>query len=611
MAVRRLAGALLVLLGIGLGVLVAVQLPKSPAAADDLRSGDFVRVEKESLPLFDAIDGVDLNSAVHHGERLLVVDRPRVVGERLWLRVEYFSRNGSSPYALARFAWLSIPDSEAWLSEYVPDCSGQSDRADVAAMAALNPAETLHCFGGSRLTLAPAIVRREPPEAFEIATPEWLAATPGLQVYGRNGWNSSDGSIGGHIVPGGVDLPLEEWLEVTGHFDDPASSSCRRTPTHPEFGPITAEDGVLWCRQQFVIEGFVAADQPDPTPAPIVMDGRWSELPSAPIAPRDGPSGVWTGSEMIIWGGTILESEGPDGVVFAHVSDGAAFDPTGQRWRSIAPAPIQPRTMPYAAWTGTEMLVWGGYGGDRWHPLLDGGRYDPVADAWREIPPAPLPDSARGAVARATWDGRRIIAWRGVEVAAFEPASGSWERLPDVPLRAAAESVAIVGGNGRLFALAYPPGISAGVLAFSYNGDWTPLPQPPLRALDADRDPIWTGTSLLVFSYSGSEPPDRSIPRDRLYAARYDPASDSWSLDVSPHYYHWSPHTWTGTTVYFPVGYGAFHERERQWVALPNADGLPNESFATVWTGDSLLIWGGSRGESFRPLEGGWAFTPD
>jgi hypothetical protein len=358
-----------------------------------------------------------------------------------------------------------------------------------------------------------------------------------------------------------------------------------------------------------VIDGFVVAEQPEATPAPIVMEGQWSELPSAPIAPRDGPSGVWTGSEMIVWGGTILESEGPDGVVFAHVADGAAFNPTTQRWRPIASAPIQPRSMHFAAWSGTEMLIWGGYGGDRWDPLLDGGRYDPLADAWREIPPAPLPKSSHGTAAGATWDGRRLIAWRGVDVAAFEPSTGRWKRLPGVPIRAA-EWVAIVGGSGRLFALAYPPGISAEVQAFSYETDWTALPQPPLRALDADRVPVWTGSSLIVFSYSGSEPPISSVPRDRLYAARFDPAEDAWSVDVSPHYFHWDSHTWTGSSVYFPVGFGAFHDRERTWVALPEYDGLPNESFASVWTGDSLIIWGGSRGESFRPVDGGWAFTP-
>jgi len=359
-----------------------------------------------------------------------------------------------------------------------------------------------------------------------------------------------------------------------------------------------------------VIDGFVAADQPDATPAPIVMDGQWSRLPPAPIAARDGPSGVWTGSEMIVWGGTILESEGPGAVVFAHTSDGAAFDPTTRRWRRLAAAPIQPRSMHFAAWSGSEMLIWGGYGGDRWRPLLDGGRYDPLADSWREIPPAPLPDSPRGAWARATWDGRRLIAWKGVHVAAFAPAADRWERLPDVPVDAP-ESVSIVGGDGRLFALVYPPGISADVQALEYQAGWAALPQPPLRALDADRDPVWTGSNLLVLSYSGAEPPDSSVPRDRLYAARYDPSTEAWSVDVSPHYFYWASHIWTGTSLYFSVGFGAFHDRERAWVALPEFDGLPSESFASVWTGDSLLIWGGSRGESFRPLEDGWAFTPE
>ncbi|HET6967994.1 MAG TPA: hypothetical protein VFI44_06935, partial [Ornithinibacter sp.] len=72
--------------------------------------------------------------------------------------------------------------------------------------------------------------------------------------------------------------------------------------------------------------------------------GETIELPRGPFAARSGPAVVWTGSEMIVWGG--------DG----ERLDGAAFDPATGAWREIAPAPLEPRASSRVVWTGTEML---------------------------------------------------------------------------------------------------------------------------------------------------------------------------------------------------------------------------------------------------------------
>ena len=41
--------------------------------------------------------------------------------------------------------------------------------------------------------------------------------------------------------------------------------------------------------------------------------------------------------------------------------------------------PLAPRYYHTAIWTGSEMIIWGGYGGSY---LNDGGRYNPVANSW-------------------------------------------------------------------------------------------------------------------------------------------------------------------------------------------------------------------------------------
>jgi N-acetylneuraminic acid mutarotase len=86
---------------------------------------------------------------------------------------------------------------------------------------------------------------------------------------------------------------------------------------------------------------------------------------SAPSA-RSGHTAVWTGTEMIVWGGV--------GSGFPYGSNtGGRYDPDTNTWAATntVNAPI-PRTEHTAVWTGTEMIIWGGlYGGY----LNTGGRY--------------------------------------------------------------------------------------------------------------------------------------------------------------------------------------------------------------------------------------------
>ncbi len=81
---------------------------------------------------------------------------------------------------------------------------------------------------------------------------------------------------------------------------------------------------------------------------------RWRRMPDAPLeGPRYGSTAVWTGREMIVWGGD--ETGGVSGA-----SDGAAYQPRVDRWRRIPQAPIGGRYQHGGTWTGRAMLVWGG-----------------------------------------------------------------------------------------------------------------------------------------------------------------------------------------------------------------------------------------------------------
>jgi hypothetical protein len=89
---------------------------------------------------------------------------------------------------------------------------------------------------------------------------------------------------------------------------------------------------------------------------------------------RDHHAAVWTGTEMIIWGGFINDGITPTGGRYNPVTD--QWTPT-----NVADSPIT-RMSPVGVWTGTEMIVWGGNDWLFLGDLGDGARYNPATDSW-------------------------------------------------------------------------------------------------------------------------------------------------------------------------------------------------------------------------------------
>lgn len=150
----------------------------------------------------------------------------------------------------------------------------------------------------------------------------------------------------------------------------------------------------------------------------------------APFGTRPNASGVWTGSELIVWGGYQLAATSV-GMVPAT---GAAYDPLADRWRMIADGPLAPRAKHLAVWTGSEMIVWGGQRTGGAQPP-DGAAYDAERDAWRPIAPAPIP---WGTSPTSVWTGSEwviaVVKSRAnqIRMAAYNPQLDAWRRLPSI-----------------------------------------------------------------------------------------------------------------------------------------------------------------------------------
>jgi len=274
----------------------------------------------------------------------------------------------------------------------------------------------------------------------------------------------------------------------------------------------------------------------------------------APSA-RQLHSAVWTGKELVVWGGII------DGA--ANVTgDGAAYDPATDTWRPLSTkgAPSA-RHSHQAVWTGSVMLLWGGY--QKGGYAKNGGAYDPATDTWSAIADAPLSGRTRHGT---VWTGKELVVWGGLassplgDGARYSLASKSWSKLPGSGPKARASHVAAWSGSELL--------VWGGTDTFDWFADgkrvalgantWNGLSSGGAPSLRESASGIWASDRLLVWGgWNGGDYLDDG--------ALYDPATNSWQAMSKP----------------APTG---------------------RSGHVTVWTGDELFVWGGCTGDSCNTL---------
>ena len=153
-------------------------------------------------------------------------------------------------------------------------------------------------------------------------------------------------------------------------------------------------------------------------------DHQYNDAPT----PREFHTAVWTGSEIIVWGGYPYFSYGnnperyqtqtavPTGKTPTPTptpsgpGTGGRYNPGTDTWiaTSTTNAPTV-RTGDTAVWTGTEMIVWGGIGASG--SLNTGGRYNPSTDSWTAMSISNAP--AGRSLHTAVWSGSEMIIWGG------------------------------------------------------------------------------------------------------------------------------------------------------------------------------------------------------
>src|SRR5436190_5726934 len=254
-------------------------------------------------------------------------------------------------------------------------------------------------------------------------------------------------------------------------------------------------------------------------------DDTWTptSITNAPSA-RSYHTAVWTGNEMIIWGG--LDNS------VNYVNTGGRYDPSTDSWiaTSTTNAPSA-RGAHTAVWTGSEMIVWGGYA-SAGASLNTGGRYDPSTNSWTTTSTANAP-AARGNHT-AVWSGSEMIVWGGKTLNSvlfntggrYNPTTDSWTATSttEAPVARAGHTAVwtgsemiVWGGDGSIPFLAtggrYNPGTDSWIATAATHA-------PPGRD---QHTAVWTGNEMIVW---GGEIAPSSYG---ITGGRYDPGTNSWT----------------------------------------------------------------------------------
>jgi N-acetylneuraminic acid mutarotase len=360
----------------------------------------------------------------------------------------------------------------------------------------------------------------------------------------------------------------------------------------------------------------------------------WSPMPMAGApAARSAHSATWTGTELIVWGGTGAAGD---------LADGARYNPVTNAWTAL-PAASAPsaRHGHSATWTGSALVIWGGTSGAAGAPLRDGARFAPTTSTWTALSTVGAPTGRSGH--DAVWTGQTLLFWGGAvatdataaAIARLVPNSWTWQSA-DVPLSARWAHTGVWTGADMIVWGGFAGGpfssVADGARFNKAAGSWTPVPAAGAPSARGLHSAVWTGTEMIVWGGFTPGGLDTSALGD---GARYNPTTGAWtaiSAVGAPTARGGHSAVWTGTEMIVWGGFdnnfdgqsdgGRYNPTTNTWAPLavaasPGARG----AHSAIWTGTEMVVWGGlvsiigsdgqfSDGGRFNPATGVWTALP-
>jgi N-acetylneuraminic acid mutarotase len=359
-----------------------------------------------------------------------------------------------------------------------------------------------------------------------------------------------------------------------------------------------------------------------PTISDSECEDNWTatDTTNAPSA-RFYHTAVWTGSEMIIWGGEDQN--------YMPFNSGSRYDPSTDNWSatSLANAP-DPRVVHTAVWTGDKMIIWGGFDGNTY--LNTGGRYDPITDSWTATTTANAPPGRDAHTA--VWTGSEMIVWGGATLSAtgsntggrYNPTTDSWtatttSNAPDGRAYHTAvwTGTEIIVWGGYFHDAGGNHFFNTGGRYDPSTDSWTATNNATAPSERDEHIAVWTGSEMIVwgggdrFNYFNT-------------GGRYDPGTNSWA----PTNFRFAPagrrsHTavWTGSEIIVWGGFGdsglkmntggRYTPTIDRWTATTRSNAPGGRAYHTaVWTGSEMIVWGGQPGPNATNTGGRYCGPP-
>jgi N-acetylneuraminic acid mutarotase len=304
---------------------------------------------------------------------------------------------------------------------------------------------------------------------------------------------------------------------------------------------------------------------------PTILGGgctedTWTATAVGPVG-RAAHTAVWTGSEMIVWGGFETSS---------YLNTGGRYNPSTDSWVATTTANVPTaRGFHTAVWTGNEMIVWGGLSDNNF--LNSGGRYNPTTDSWIPTTITNAP-SARD-FHTAVWTGNEMIVWGGEDSSAVQNTGGRYDPNTD---------------------------------------SWSATSTTNVPVGRQSHTAVWTGSEMIVWGGTAD-----------TTGGRYNPVTDSWtatSTTNAPDFRYYHTAVWTGSEMVIWGGAnvlalntgGKYNPSTNSWTATSTANAPDSrQSHKAVWTGSQMIVWGGTTGDFFglntggkySPASDSWAAT--
>ncbi len=326
--------------------------------------------------------------------------------------------------------------------------------------------------------------------------------------------------------------------------------------------------------------------------------------PCAPVSQpvnipvRKHPSIVATGTELIVWGGRIGDEMSQTGMVYDFLTDSwSLMEQTGD----IPTARWGARTV----WSGSEMLIYGGT--ERSNSIatdiFNGARYNPSNHTWTEMSSVGTPEMVSGTMVMV---GSTLVLWGDSfqNSGRYYPNSDIWDTMTSInfPPQRFAHTAVSTGAHMLVH------GGRSGTTFFNDFWRYTPnqnswvqltTPSSTISPPRADHSAVWTGTDMIV--WGGKTTGFESITK----GAKYNLNANSWSAisasgapsKRSNHGSAWTGDEmiiWAGVDSFVYRGGAAYDPSDNSWTALPFGDTSTRFKFFSGWTGSEYVAFDNS-----------------